>query len=261
MSNQEKFLTYRDRVVFAKQTIPSFTRIPKQYTENEACFVFVNKVEIAVRSHIEPIQLNRDHALLAKCMNYFFEAKNDSDQESDGYEVMAVLIYPALVKELFDFDLSSSSYDFDFNLKRVEVDRLLENFKESISILLDHPELADENIIIGNVAFYGSSHPQVFGISGEYTPPMSKGGCGWMNDEKLSRLGGVYLWDTREQLEMPFEMRVRFPDLKLLDPINIPYQTAADVPPARIGVAIIPRQRASLPSVSVVSRAGRNRLK
>ena len=35
----------------------------------------------------------------------------------------------------------------EYNIKQIEVDRLLVNFKESISILLDNPELADESII------------------------------------------------------------------------------------------------------------------
>jgi len=147
MDIPEKYLKYQDRIVFAKQYIPSFSRLPKQYTENEACFIFVNKGEIGVRSQIEPLKLNRNQALLAKCLNYFFEAKNEPETQDEGYEVMAVLLYPSLVQELFEFDLSVSSYTFDFNLKKVEVDRLLENFREGINILLDNPELADENII------------------------------------------------------------------------------------------------------------------
>ena len=34
-----------------------------------------------------------------------------------------------------------------FHIKKIEVDRLLANYKESIDILLDNPELADESII------------------------------------------------------------------------------------------------------------------
>lgn len=96
MKQEEKYLKYKDRVVFGKQ-----------YAENEACYVFVNKGEVSVRSQIEPIHLDKSYGLLAKCLNYFF----------------------------------------DFYIKQVELDRLLENFKESINILLDNPGLADENII------------------------------------------------------------------------------------------------------------------
>jgi AraC-like DNA-binding protein len=147
MKHEEKFLKYKDRVVFGKQSMPYFDRIPKQYAENEACFVFVNKGEVSVRSQIDPIHLDKNHGLLAKCLNYFFETNQQRRESSEGVEVIAVLLYPSIVQELFEFDVSSSDYKFDFNLKQVELDRLLENFKESINILLDNPELADENII------------------------------------------------------------------------------------------------------------------
>jgi len=147
MKHEEKYLKYKDHIVFGKQSMPYFDRIPKQYVENEACFVFVNKGEVSVRSQIEPIQLDKNHGLLAKCLNYFFETNEQHRKSSEGVEVIAVLLYPSIVQELFEFDVSSSDYSFDFNIKQVELDRLLENFKESINILLDNPELADENII------------------------------------------------------------------------------------------------------------------
>ncbi len=147
MKHEEKYLKYRDRIVFGKQSMPHFDRIPKQYTENEACFIFVNKGSVSVRSQIEPVDLHQNQGLLAKCLNYFFELKTVPDNFDDGVEVIAVLLYPSIVEELFEFDISSSDYSFDFNIKKVEIDRLLENFKESISILLDNPELVDDNIV------------------------------------------------------------------------------------------------------------------
>jgi AraC-like DNA-binding protein len=147
LNYEEKYLKYGDRIVFGKQSIPHFDRIPKRYAENEACFIFVNKGNVSVRSQIEPLELHQNQGLLAKCLNYFFESKTDSKSQNDGSEFIAVLLYPSLVEELFEFDISTSSYSFDFNIKKIEIDRLLENFKESISILLDNPELADENII------------------------------------------------------------------------------------------------------------------
>ena len=85
--------------------------------------------------------------MLAKCFNYFFENKNKPGDHEDSVELIAVLLYPSIVKEIFEFDVATSNYSFDYNLKKIEIDRLLENFKESINILLDNPELADDNIV------------------------------------------------------------------------------------------------------------------
>jgi AraC-like DNA-binding protein len=144
---KEKYLTYKDRIVFGKQFMPHFDRIPKEYFEDEACFVFVNQGELSVRSQNDIMNLDHNSAILAKCLNYFFETNDKQKQSSEGVEVIAVIIYPALVEELFEFDLSKSDFSFDYNIKKIEVDRLLANYRESISILLDNPELADESII------------------------------------------------------------------------------------------------------------------
>lgn len=127
--------------------MPYFDRLPKEYSEDEACFVFINQGEVSIRSQDEYMYLNKNQAVLAKCLNYFFETNDEQKKCGDGLEVIAVLLYPELVQELFEFDLSTSNYSVNYNIKQIEVDRLLSNFKESINILLDNPELADESII------------------------------------------------------------------------------------------------------------------
>jgi len=147
MKYEEKYLKYKGRIVFGKQSMPYFDRMPKEYFKDEACFVFVNEGEVSVRSQIDYMNLDKKHGILAKCLNYFFETNKSQKESSDGIEVIAVILHPSQVEELFEFDLSQSNYSFDYNIKQVVVDRLLTNYKESISILLDNPELADESII------------------------------------------------------------------------------------------------------------------
>lgn len=147
MTYEEKYLMYKDRVVFGKQSMAYFDRIPKKYFEDEACFIFVNRGEFSVRSQNDYMDLNPKSGVLAKCLNYYFETREDQKQDGEGIEVIAVILYPALVEELFEFDLSKSDFSFNYNIKKVEIDRLLANYRESISILLDNPELADESII------------------------------------------------------------------------------------------------------------------
>lgn len=85
--------------------------------------------------------------MLAKCLNYFFEPIDNSLHCDDGIESIGIFLYPSLVNDLFEFDLTESSHNVAYNLKQVQVDRLLENYRHSIDILLDTPELADESIV------------------------------------------------------------------------------------------------------------------
>lgn len=147
MEYEGKQIKYKGRIVFGKQSMPYFDRMPKEYFMNEACFVFVNEGEVSVRSQTEYMNLDVNTAILAKCLNYFFETDSKQKENGDGLEVIAIILHPSQVEELFEFDLSQSDYSIDYNIKQIEVDRLLANFKESINILLDNPDLADERMI------------------------------------------------------------------------------------------------------------------
>ncbi|WNJ20509.1 AraC family transcriptional regulator [Pontibacter sp. G13] len=147
MEFKEQVIKYKGRVVFIRLSMPSFNRTLKHYVEDEACFMFVNQGEVGVRSPEDYLKLNRKTAMLAKCLNYFFEPTGDSDACKDGIESVGIFLYPSLVKDLFEFDLSLSSYRVDYNVKQVQVDLLLDHFRSSIDILLDHPELVDDQII------------------------------------------------------------------------------------------------------------------
>jgi AraC family transcriptional regulator, exoenzyme S synthesis regulatory protein ExsA len=140
-------LKLKGRVVFQKLQVSTFERLPKEYHENEACFIFVNQGGFQVRSQTEILQVNNETALLAKCLNYFYETIKKPGETNDNVVVIGIMLYPELIKSLFDFDISHSNHKFDFNIKQVQVNKLLEYYRESINILLENPELADEELI------------------------------------------------------------------------------------------------------------------
>jgi len=147
LEREQKILKYKGKVVFEKLLLPSFNRIQKEYFEKEACFIFVNKGEFSVRSPTEILNFKKGTGLLAKCLNYFFETDEEQRNIGKNVEVIAVIIYPELVNALFQFDISTSNHSVDFNLKKMEVTKLLHHYKESVNLLIDNPSLADEQLI------------------------------------------------------------------------------------------------------------------
>lgn len=147
MEFEEKVITYKDRIVFIKLSMPFFNRTLKNYVEEEACFMFVNKGEVNVRTPEDYLKLNKDTAMVAKCLNYFFEPSKNKENCKDGIESVGIFLYPSLVKDLFDLDVTTSNYKVGYNVKQVQVDLMLHNFRQSIEILLENPELVDEAII------------------------------------------------------------------------------------------------------------------
>ena len=146
MKFEEKIITYKEKVVFIKLSMPFFSRTLKSYVENEACFMFVNKGEVGVRTPDNYLRLNDKTAMIAKFLNYFFEPGEDKEG-NNGVESVGIFLYPSLVEELFDLDITFSDFKSDYNVKQVQVDLMLDVYRQSIDVLLENPELADDNII------------------------------------------------------------------------------------------------------------------
>lgn len=144
---EHRELKYKGAVVFEKMTLSTFDRLPKFYKDNEACFLFVNEGEFNIRTPNELLIFKKGKGLLSKCLDYFFETNSQQRTDSNRFEIIGVLLYPSIVEELFQFDISTSEYSVDYNAKKIEIDGLLNGFKESINTLLEHPELADEALI------------------------------------------------------------------------------------------------------------------
>lgn len=144
---EKKTIKYKDLVIFERVSISDFKRAPKAYIENEACFMFVNKGEFSIRTPNEFISFNQEKGMLAKCFDYFFESTKAQQNNKEPIEVIGILLYPSIVEELFQFDIRDSSYTINYNITQIQIDKLLNNYKESINILLDTPELVDDALI------------------------------------------------------------------------------------------------------------------
>lgn len=150
MIKEVKTLEYYGRVVFKKITMSYFKRFQRDYSANEACFAFVVTGGCTVRDQTQTLTINQSTALLAKCTNYFYESPvhTFADETDDTInQVIGVFLYPEIYQRLFDFDINKSTHTVDYNLKQIEVDKLLAHYRDSIDILLESPELADELLI------------------------------------------------------------------------------------------------------------------
>jgi hypothetical protein len=85
----------------------------------------------------------------------------------------------------------------------------------------------------GSAAYFASDRP-VVRIDDD------PGKSPWAPDA-LKRAGGaVIVWDANRQgAQIPGPLRAHNPDARLIGIVDLPYQTPAPIPPARIGIAII----------------------
>ena len=86
----------------------------------------------------------------------------------------------------------------------------------------------------------GPRRLQVYGGSDINWLDMGPYCSGWITDDDLRTSGGVLVWDADRSGKRPDLLATRFPDAEFLEPVAIPWLTAAKLPPLQLGMAILP---------------------
>lgn len=147
MIQEYKTIEYKGKIVFHKIATMAPVRDIKPFQDNEACFMFVNKGELSIRTPDQFLDFGKDQGLLAKCFNFFVETTEQQRSKYDRMEFLGIFLFPEHVEGLLDLDLSTSTMRVDFNIKRLPIDKLFKSYRDSVNILVDNPELADQSMI------------------------------------------------------------------------------------------------------------------
>lgn len=87
--------------------------------------------------------------MLSKCGNYFIESVSlNKDSNHEVISALGAFFYPSLVKSFFQADLSIDQFQTNYDTIKVSIDPLMKSFVNSINYILDHPQLADENLLL-----------------------------------------------------------------------------------------------------------------
>lgn len=113
------------------------------------------------------------------------------------------------------------------------------------------PYITGDWVCAGNAAITMKDRPTVLFYWSNINDVNTKPTGPWATDADLNAHGGIILWSLPDQFEQnvigkpaisqtPNWVHKRFPDAKILpEPIVLPYNTGADIPPLKIGVAIV----------------------
>ncbi|MFK7972327.1 MAG: helix-turn-helix domain-containing protein [Bacteroidia bacterium] len=121
--------------------------MPKTFNETEACFMYLQEGALQFRTPEKVIQFNSGDGILAKCSEYFFEPQKAEQDQANQAKGVGAYLYPSIVKELFDIDLSISDFETDYDATKVNIDGLMKNFIEGIEFLLDNPSVSNDSMI------------------------------------------------------------------------------------------------------------------
>ena len=146
---EHKSLFYKGKRIFESVALGHFNRIPKLFDENEACFLFVEVGAFHMRTPDKLIAFASGDGMLAKCNNYYIEKTvADLQVEEKNTKVLGAYFYPEIIKNLFNTDLSLSDFQSNYDLKKVNIDALMQHYLSSIYFLLDNPSIASDDMIL-----------------------------------------------------------------------------------------------------------------
>lgn len=144
---EHKTLLYQNKVVFEKMILKNFDRMPKLFSEKEACFMYLQEGSFQLRTPERVLHLQEKDGLLAKCSDYFFEQTKNDHQKNTKTKGIGIYLYPSIVKELFGFDLSISDFKTDYDATKVNINHLIDSFIDGIDFLLDNPSISNDSMI------------------------------------------------------------------------------------------------------------------
>ena len=142
-----KTLGYKNKVIFEKLVLSHFDRMPKVFKETEACFMYLQEGSFQFRTPEKVLHFEQGDGFLAKCSNYFFEQTKTDHQNAARTKGIGIYLYPTVIKELFDFDLSVSDFETDYDATTINIDALMKNFINGIEFLLDNPSVSSDSMI------------------------------------------------------------------------------------------------------------------
>lgn len=150
---EHKQLNFQGKTVFEKILISAnFKRLPKLFTENEACFLFLTKGAFHFRTPTNLLAFEEGDAMLSKCGNYFVEEVSVSTNlQLQNFSAVGAYFYPSVVKSFFESDLSLKSFQNNFDTNKINVEPLLKSYVESLNFILDNPSVADDNLIMNKL--------------------------------------------------------------------------------------------------------------
>jgi len=115
--------------------------------QNEGCFVYFKEAGAKLLSSEDNMELKNKEAVLLKCGTYFLDILKDT--EKDKVEVIAVHLYPDILKKLYLKELPAliKKRNFTKESRVIPSTGIITKFIESLEFYFENPILVNEDLL------------------------------------------------------------------------------------------------------------------
>ena len=138
---------FMGKCILERITIEKSSRMNIDFP-NEACYLYVRGGHVVVNSAHLKTPLFPKGGVVLNCGYYIADFVNSSGHENT--EILAVHLYPDVLREIFRNDLSTFMKDNQESMLPVKTitDSMMEKFIDSLLFYFENPEIVSEDILV-----------------------------------------------------------------------------------------------------------------
>ena len=138
--------TYKDKIILERVLIkPPLTY--ESVFQNQGCFLYIKNSEVKFHSSQENIKIASKEAVLLQCDTFFLEFVND--RKGEEVELIAVHLYPEILKQIYENELPSTIIENTLNAKSKKIvgSQIISKFIESLDFYFDNSTLVNDDLL------------------------------------------------------------------------------------------------------------------
>lgn len=137
--------TYQDKKIIEKVIFRTPFRLDTIF-KNQGCFLYFKNPGVKILSSEDNDEIKKNEALLLRCGSYFIDFIH---RNTDQVEVIAVHLYPDILKKLYIDELPALIEQRNYNKKSgfIADNLILSKYIESLEFYFENPLLVNEDLL------------------------------------------------------------------------------------------------------------------
>lgn len=145
ITNRQSF-DYLGKKILERATIIAPFKLERVFP-NDGCFLYFKNGKTTIRSSEDSAFMNGSQAVLLQCGTYFLDFMRDF--KGDSTDVIAVHLYPEILKKIYSKELPSSLMKGSFKKKNpiIQPNKVIIKYIESLEFYFDNPSLVNDDLL------------------------------------------------------------------------------------------------------------------
>ena len=138
--------TYKNKVLIERAIVKTPLKHERIF-QNQGCFMYIKNSDATFHSSQEKLKIQSKEAILFQCDSFFIELLSESKEEE--VEVIAIHLYPDILKEIYANELPNSIIEDSLNAKSKKIvdSQMISKFIESLDFYFENSTLVNDDLL------------------------------------------------------------------------------------------------------------------